>query len=155
MITIVASMTQDRVIGHKGKIPWAIPADLARYRMLTTESTVVMGRKTYGYLQSKKPELLSNHENVVLSHSRIPVEPNVHWAASPREVLDNYDRFFVIGGEQTFKVFLPYASHIYLSLVHGKFDGDAFFPEFETEFWLKSKEFHSDHDFQVFCREGI
>lgn len=155
MITAIASMTQDRVIGCSGRIPWVIQQDVARYRMLTTDEAVVMGRKTYDYLKNERPELLSNHTNVVLSRSRIPTEPKLHWAATPREVLDNYDRFFVIGGEQTFKIFLPYTAKIYLSLVHGKFKGDSFLPEFESDFDLRSREYGSDHDFLVYCREDF
>jgi len=153
MITAIASMTEDHIIGCSGRIPWVIQQDLARYRMLTTDETVVMGRKTYDYLKMERPELLNNHTNVVLSRSRIPAETHIHWAATPREVLENYDRFFVIGGGQVFNIFLPYVTKIFMSLVHGKFKGDTFFPDFEHHFELRSREYGNDHDFIVYCRE--
>lgn len=47
MINIIAAMSKNRVIGDSNTLIWHLPEDLKRFRNLTIENTIVMGRKTY------------------------------------------------------------------------------------------------------------
>ncbi len=129
----IAAMSLNRVIGSAGKIPWRIPEDFRWFKQCTGGQVVVMGRKTFESLGKPLP----NRTNVVLTRgAAIPgVETISNLAAlnpsafAPREV-------WVIGGAEIYALLLPRCSDLYLSVVQREVDGDAFFPEFESDFAL-------------------
>ena len=133
MISAIAAMSQSRVIGCQGQLPWRIPEDFKRFREVTTGHTVVMGRRTFESIGKALP----GRNNVVLTRHPIPNNPGVEVHRSKESVLGTYSHFFVIGGEQIYGLFLPQVSTIHLTVVPGTYRGDAYFPEFETDFELK------------------
>ena len=72
-LTIIAAVSDKGVIGNKGKLPWNIPADRKRFRNLTRNHSVIMGRRTYESLEEKfRP--LPERKNIVLSTTLKPQE---------------------------------------------------------------------------------
>ena len=131
MISIIVATDEKGGIGKDNKLMWNIPADLKRFKEITTKNqikinnniknTVIMGRKTYESIGRELP----NRANIVLS-SKNKCSYNVE------DILDYNERFpeeemFVIGGEQIYKQFLPYTDKIYLTKVNGDFGADKFF----------------------------
>ena len=128
MFSIIVAVDEKGGIGKENKLMWNIPADLRRFREITTKNQientnniVIMGSKTYKSIGRELP----NRTNIVLSLK------NKH-SYSVEDILDYNERFpeeelFVIGGEQIYKQFLPYTDKIYLTRVRGDFGADRFF----------------------------
>ncbi|OVE77188.1 hypothetical protein BVX98_03330, partial [bacterium F11] len=109
-ISIIAAMTQDRVIGKNNKLPWHISDDLKRFKQLTTGHPVIMGRKTY--VSIGKP--LPRRHNIVLTKRRPYRIEGVTVVNSFLEALKMFDNqgrgreeLFVIGGSSVFQEALP------------------------------------------------
>jgi dihydrofolate reductase len=123
------------VIGRDGGLPWRLPADLRRFRELTSGHTVVMGRRTFESLPAAfRP--LPDRRNLVLSRDRgyrpdgAEVFPGLDEALAACE-----GRCFVIGGEITYRDALPHCRRLYATEIEAELDGDAFFPELDEAQW--------------------
>lgn len=134
IISIVAAIGHNRVIGIDNKLPWNLPADIQRFRQLTMGKPVIMGRKTFESIG--KP--LLQRVNIVLTR-----DPSyqlsgcivVHSIAETLQAMQEYPEVMVIGGEEIFRQFLPFTARMYLTLIHGDFIGDTYFPEFDLDEW--------------------
>lgn len=124
MIRMIAAIDQNGLIGNKNKLPWNIPEDLKRFKELTLNQTIVMGRKTFESLPGKLP----NRNHVILTKSKNYAPEGVRVLTELGKVRWFYDDFWVIGGSQIYKQFLPFADEIYLTIVKGSYEGDAYFP---------------------------
>src|SRR5690348_11899184 len=140
-ITIVIARAQNGVIGREGKLPWHIPADLKRFKALTMDSAMVMGRKTFESL----PGLLPGRRHIVLTRDRL-------WSAEGAEVahdvdqalaLANGEKLSVIGGAELFSLFLPLADRIELTEVLADVPGDTFIDDPREGGWLET--FREEH----------
>jgi len=132
IISMIAAMSEERVIGREGKLPWHVPADLARFRSITMGHTVVMGRRTFESLGHPLP----GRRNIVLTRTRGEIE-GCQVARSLHEAIEaagGDDELFICGGEQLFREALPLSQRIYLTVVHGSFEGDVYFPEIPESF---------------------
>ena len=72
-VSIIAAVAENGVIGYKGSMPWHIPKDLKRFKELTLNHSVIMGRKTYSSILDKLGNPLPDRENIVLT-SNITLE---------------------------------------------------------------------------------
>jgi len=159
MITIIAAMSENRVIGCQGKIPWHISTDLIRFKNLTTGHTVVMGRKTFDSLPDKyRP--LPNRKNIIISGTMPEKEGgSVLIVNSLEKALSNSSKeeIFIIGGESIFQQVMPLADKIILTVVKRKYKGDVFFPELDNS-WRevkdKTQDF-KDHQVLIYQKKDI
>lgn len=134
MITIIACMARNRVIGKDNQIPWRFPADLKHFREQTINHTVVMGRKTYesvGPLISRNMIIMSTERSGVDEHGML-------WTDEFDKVLKCSD-LFVAGGEQIYHLFLPEADRMMLTYLHFDVEGDTYFPYFDPSDWEVTK----------------
>lgn len=134
MITLIAATDENRGIGLQGRLPWRLPADLDRFRRITTGHAVLMGRKTWESIGRPLP----GRTNIVMSRHPSPAEANgLLWAASPEEALRlaGDGEVFIIGGAEIYSLFLPLADRLLLTRLHGEFQADAFFPEVDEQQW--------------------
>lgn len=125
MLTLIACMAKNRVIGFKNTLPWGkFPEDMAIFKSHTLGHVVVMGRNTWESLP-KKP--LPSRHNVVITSQEIPgVETRpFSWLKQPHD-----EDIFVIGGEQLYQATWPFADYIFLTTIKTDYEGDTFFPEF-------------------------
>jgi dihydrofolate reductase len=134
-LAIVVAHSANRVIGREGDLPWHLPADLKRFRELTTGGIVVMGRKTYESLpDAYRP--LPNRRNIVLS-----TDPNYH--ADGAETVPSLEAAleicdgdcFIIGGGETYEKALVVTDRVYATEVHAAVEGDTHFPHLSEEEW--------------------
>lgn len=134
-ISLIAAMTENRVISRKNKIPWKISGELLRFREITEGHTIIMGSKTYESIGNALPE----RTNIVITSQKDYRAPNCIIAESFEDALNKCEGkdVFVIGGEQVFIQALPFADKIYLSVIHDDFDGDRFFPDFSDDEFQK------------------
>jgi dihydrofolate reductase len=145
IVSLIAAMGENRVIGAKGSLPWHLPRDMRHFKTLTTGHPVVMGRKTFETLNVPLP----NRHNVVITTDPSYVADGADVAASLEAALatvgDDED-IFVAGGGEIYRLALPRADRIYLTVVHHHFQGDTWFPEFSMEHWQLIEDFRYEPD---------
>jgi dihydrofolate reductase len=133
IISIIAAMAENRVIGRGGAIPWDIPADRRRFRELTTGHPIIMGRKTFESIGRQLPGRM----NIILTRQQ-EFQANGCCVAQTLEdallACTGVDEVFICGGEELYRLALPLAERIYLTVVHGECGGDAFFPPIPADF---------------------
>ena len=138
-------MSKNRVIGNRGDIPWHLPEDFKWFKKTTMGDILVMGRKTYESIGRPLP----GRDTYVLS--RTPREiAGVH-SFTDLEALDHLktnQTIWIAGGGEIYKQMLGKCSELYLTRVHCSVAGDAFFPEFESDFQLDSVMEKND-DFSI------
>src|SRR3989338_2624712 len=134
MITLIAALTADGVIGKEGKIPWHIPEDLRNFKRLTTGNTIIMGRRTYESIG--RP--LSNRRNIVVSTTLLSLE-GIIVCSTITEALATAaslgKELFVIGGAALYQATLPVADRMILSHVKRTYGGDTYFPTYDSSDW--------------------
>jgi dihydrofolate reductase len=170
MITIIAALTRNRVIGRDGGIPWHIPEDLKLFRKTTLGHAVVMGRNTFQSL--KKP--LDGRLNIVISttlrgteevnpeevnRSGKPEDPDTSLIICPtfKEAIAAARRrqrdIFITGGTEVYRQALPIADRMLLSLVFQEYEGDTYFPLFDEGEWKKTtSQRYSEFELVVYDR---
>jgi dihydrofolate reductase len=145
MISMIAAMTADRVLGNENQLPWHVPADQKNFKKVTTGHVVVMGRKTFDSMGRPLPK----RRNIVVSRS-MKAKENVEVYGNIETALERAgeqgDDVFIIGGAQIYEQCLAYADTMHLSYINGSYPGDAFFPEFEESDW----EVIEDEDYEAY-----
>lgn len=134
IISIIAAMDRNRLIGNNNQLPWHLPADLAHFKKVTLNKPILMGRKTYESIGRPLP----GRENIVLTQTEGLKIEGVTVVNSLEEVIDGLPEsaeLMVIGGSTIYEWILPRAQRMYLSYVDGDFEGDAWFPEFDEAQW--------------------
>ncbi|AUV81576.1 dihydrofolate reductase [Salinigranum rubrum] len=139
----VAALTDDHVIGKDGELPWpSIPADKEQYRARISGSPVILGRRTFESMLDDLP----GATQVVLSRSArsFDVDSAVH-AADVDEAIDiaaaeGADAAYVIGGAGIYDLFQPHLDRMFLSRVHGEYEGDSYYPQFDESEWTLVSE---------------
>ncbi|HEY1997809.1 dihydrofolate reductase [Paraburkholderia sp.] len=133
-IAMVAAMARNRVIGAANDIPWKVPGEQRRFRELTEGHLVVMGRRTYDSIGRPLPR-----RDILVLSSRVVEAERVltcHTFDEAATIIahDSRDEIFIAGGEQVYRLFLPYADTLYLTEIDLDPAGDALFPELPAGF---------------------
>ena len=132
IISLIAAVSKNRVIGLNNALPWTpIPADWDNLKAVTKGKRMIMGRKSY----DNPHRIWSEVGNFVITRQTdYSVDAGfevVNSLGNAFEKCKNDEEVFVLGGEEIFRLGLPFADKIYLTLVHDTFEGDAFFPDFD------------------------
>lgn len=141
MISIIVAIAKDNVIGKDNKLLWHLSEDLKRFKKITTNKKMIMGRKTFQSL----PGVLPNREHIIITRdSNFKVDSDqVTIIHSLSSLIERYEKseeeIFVIGGAEIYNQFLPHAQKLYLTKIEEAFEGDTYFPkinfdEFKTEY---------------------
>ena len=145
-LTLIAALADDRVIGRANTLPWYLPADLKRFKQLTTGHTVIMGRKTFESVGRPLP----NRRNIVISSSKdfqpagVTVVPTMEHAL---KLAKDDGEVFIVGGSRVFEAALPLAGRLELTRMHAAIAGDVYFPPWNPADWtLVSEEKHLADD---------
>ena len=158
MLTLIAAISRDHVIGHGGKLPWHVPEDIKHFKELTTGHVVVMGRKTWESIP-KKYRPLPNRTNVVVTRKQeYRVPEGVLVFSSIDEALNNVgareaNTVFIIGGAEIYHQTIDRADRLEITHVNQDVDGDAFFPKINPAMWLEvSRDIHDGFSFARYSR---
>jgi dihydrofolate reductase len=129
----IVAMTRNRVIGKNNKIPWHLPGEQKWFKEITIGQSILMGRRTFESIGRPLP----GRRNLVVSRSG---------EIEGVEMISDLDKFdpasyesngkdlFVIGGSEIYRALLPKCETIYVTMVKQEYDGDTYFPEFESSF---------------------
>lgn len=138
LISMIAALSSNGVIGRDNKLPWHLPEDLKYFKKVTMGKSLLMGRKTYESIGRPLP----GRTNIVLSRQQQFSAPGVIVVHSTEQALAEAGRtgateLMVIGGEDVYRTMLPLARRLYLTRVDTQVEGDAFFPPLEPGRWLE------------------
>jgi len=129
ILSLIAAMAENRVIGLNNQMPWHMPADLAHFKQVTMGKPVVMGRKTYESIG----RLLPGRRNLVISRQPKPEGFTADWLHSIEDalkLLQSETEVMVIGGAELYRQTLPLADRLYLTEFELDVAGDAWFPDY-------------------------
>ena len=146
-LSIIAALSENRVIGCNNQLPWRLPADLKRFKSLTMGHHLLMGRKTFASIGRPLPGrtlvVMSRQENylpagVLVAHS---LGEAVEMARGDEEV-------FIAGGAQIYEQTLTRADRLYLTIIQEEFAGDAYFPKYNESDWqlISREDRHPDQE---------
>lgn len=174
LISLIAAMAKNRVIGHNNRIPWNIPEDMQYLRETTRGKPLIMGRATYESITEyrnidpKTERPMPGRFNVLVTRNPDYFGTNglpsgVGLSTSSQDGLaqafdyakqKNIDEIFIFGGAQIYKDLLPNAERLYLTEIDVDHEGDSFFPEFSDDEWtLTSSDQRDGFAFNVYDRK--
>ncbi|MDR1239139.1 MAG: dihydrofolate reductase [Treponema sp.] len=137
-IIIIAAMAENGIIGRGNALPWSVREDMIHFKELTTGWPCIMGRKTWDSLP-RRP--LPRRPNLIISASLkeapegAEVFPSLSGAIA---FCAGYDKVFICGGASIYREALPLATKMELTVIHGRYEGDVFFPEIDSKSWEKT-----------------
>lgn len=139
LISMIAAMANDKVIGKDNQMPWHLPADFAWFKRCTMGKPVIMGRKTYESIGRPLP----GRHNIVISRDASLVIDGVSTVSSIEQALElvkDNEEVMIIGGGSIYQACLELASRLYITEIKADIAGDTRFPDWGTG-W---KESHSE-----------
>ena len=144
-LTIIAAVSINNIIGNKNKLIWKLSNDLKRFKNLTTNHSVIMGRKTFESL----PNPLPDRNNIVITRDTNYSKPNIQVCSSIEDAINltkTDTQPFIIGGGEIYSQTINIVDKIELTRVHGEFDGDAYFPEIPLDIFelINEENYNSD-----------
>lgn len=126
MISFVWAESKNHVIGVGGHLPWKLPNDMKRFKDVTMNHPIVMGRKTY---ESFPNGPLPNRLNIVISRNPNYQVPDGVMLLTDKRQLTDYVKddteVMVIGGEGIFKLFKDDVDRLYVTKIDHEFVGDT------------------------------
>ena len=152
-LSLIAAMSENRVIGRDGDLPWHLPDDMKWFVQKTRGHAVIMGRANFESIGAKP---LPGRRNIIVSRNPdyevagVEVVPSIERAIELAREGDGEP--FIIGGEAIYRLALPYVTRMYLTLVHGEVEGDRHFPNFNPADWVVAEKVeHVADDKHVFA----
>lgn len=140
-ISIIVAVAENGVIGKDNQLLWKLSADLKRFKNITSNHFIVLGRKTFESIGKPLP----NRTSLIISKNYTCDFENCFVFNTIIDAIDfakqqNQEEIFVIGGGEIYKQTLPLANKIYLTLVHTEIDGDTYFDYDESNWKVKHKQ---------------
>ena len=139
-------MTDDRVIGINNSLPWKLPSDMKWFRQQTLGKPILMGRRTF---ESFGARPLPERTNIIVTRDRDYQAEGavvVHSIEAALQAAGEVEEIMIIGGASFYAQMLPQAQRMYLTRVHAKIAGDAWFPEFDASDWRQVKRIDCEAD---------
>lgn len=146
ILSLIAAMDRERLIGRDNALPWHLPEDLRHFKATTLGKPVIMGRKTWESLGRPLP----GRRNVVVSRNADYALQGAELVGSLEAALSltaEAEEVFVIGGAELYRQALPLAQRLYLTEIDASHTGDAWFPAFAADEWQETaREEHANAD---------
>ncbi|TSA00377.1 MAG: dihydrofolate reductase [Rhodocyclaceae bacterium] len=136
VLTLIAAVARNGVIGIDNRLPWHLPADLKHFKALTSGHTVIMGRKTWESLPAQFRPLPGRCNIVVTRNAGYRAEGATVVLSLPAAIGATESReAFVIGGAELYAAAMPLANCLQLTEIDTIFEGDTWFPAIEPHQW--------------------
>ena len=145
MVTIIAAIAENNALGMDNKLIWYLPEDLKRFKRVTKGHHVIMGRKTFESLGKPLP----NRTSIIITRNKNYTASNCLVVNSLKEALEKAKddkNPYILGGAEIYKLAMPIADKLDLTIVHHAFEADAFFPDIDTAIWkeISREDFKAD-----------
>ncbi|WP_423063146.1 type 3 dihydrofolate reductase [Candidiatus Paracoxiella cheracis] len=146
IISLIAAMDKNRIIGNDNRLPWHLPADLKHFKAITLNKPIIMGRKTFDSIGKPLPQ----RRNMVISRQKKLNLPGCEVFSSLSDAIkavDTNEEVMMIGGESIFRESLSLADRLYLTIIDHEFEGDTVFPQWDKKAWkIISSETHQSDE---------
>ncbi len=145
MLTIIAAIANNNVLGKDNQLIWHLPADLKRFKQITSGHCVIMGRKTFESLGKPLP----NRTNIVITrnpHFKAEGCVIVHSLKDAIRLSKTDDKPFILGGANIYSQAILLADILDITFVHHDFEGDVFFPKIDPRVWKEVSRQHFKAD---------
>lgn len=139
-LAAIVACAENRVIGKNNQLPWHLPEDLKHFKNTTMGKPMIMGRLTFESLGKPLP-----------GRPHIVITRQTHWSYSGVQSANSLEQavelgvqqaralavneVMIVGGADIYRQALPLLDLLYITEVHAKVDGDAFFPELNPALW--------------------
>jgi dihydrofolate reductase len=150
MISLIAALTKNRVIGKNNDLPWHLPDDMKYFMQTTKAHHVIMGRKNYESIPEKfRP--LPNRTNIVVTRQKDFSAPGCIIVNSIEYGIDmaraaGETQLFIIGGSEIYALGMPHADLLYLTEIDTTLEGDTYFPSFDKNEWEEQSRTRHEAD---------
>ncbi len=147
IITIIAAIANNNALGKDNDLIWHLPADLKRFKKVTSGHHILMGRNTYESIGKPLP----NRTTVIITR-------NPNYKAAGCIVVDSIEKaievakddseIFIIGGAQIYKQTIAsnLVDQLDITKVHHEFEADVYFPEIDSTIWSETSRENFDAD---------
>ncbi len=138
IISIIAAMDRNHLIGNKNQLPWHLPADFAHFKSVTMGKPIIMGRKTFESIGKPLP----SRKNIVLTRKSDIRYEGVVCVSNINEALaeaSDAEEVMIIGGSSIYEMLLRSVDRLYITYVDAEFEGDAWFPEIDKNLWVEKE----------------
>ena len=161
MLTLIAATSTNNALGKDNQLVWHLPDDFKRFKALTSEHYIIMGRKTF----ESFPKPLPNRTHVIITRQSDYITPEgcivVSSIEEAIEACPKNEEIFIIGGGEIYKQSILIADQLEITRVHHSFDADVFFPEIDVKIWhltqesthCKDEKHLFDYSFQTYVRK--
>ncbi len=154
MISLIVAFDENRVIGKNNSLPWHIPEDMEKFKKATMGNVIIMGRKTFEGIGRPLP----GRVNIVITRDKSFYYEGVKAFYSVEKALEEAGKLereiFFIGGSSIYRQVANLVDKLYISYIHGKYEGDSYFPEINLEeFQIIREEHHDDFDYKEYMRK--
>lgn len=145
MITIIAAIAKNNALGKDNQLIWYLPADLKRFKQVTLNHHIIMGRKTFESLGKPLP----NRTSIIISRNKDYTAAGCIVVNSLKEALkeaETDENPYILGGAEIYKQAIEIADKLDLTFVHHNFNADVFFPTIDTSIWKETsrQDFKAD-----------
>ena len=136
MVTIIAAIAKNNALGKDNALIWHLPADLKRFKKVTSGHHILMGRNTFESIGKPLP----NRTTIIITRNKNYFKEGCLIANSIEEAIDlveNDDDIFIIGGAQIYKETIEknLVDRLDITQVHHEFEADVFFPKIDLNIW--------------------
>ena len=136
MITVIAAIATNNALGKDNDLIWHLPADLKRFKKVTTGHYILMGRNTYESIGKPLP----NRTTIIITRNKNYFKEGCLIANSLEQAIEmskEEANVFIIGGAQIYKetIAKDLAQQLDITMVHKDFEADVYFPEIDFKIW--------------------
>ena len=156
MISMILAVGENYELGYNNELLWHLKNDLINFKKLTLNKTIIMGRKTFESLG----RLLPNRKHIVISNNYKTDLEDIEITNDVKEIINRYENseeeVFIIGGASIYKLFEDYASKLYITRVHEKFNKADVFYEYNIENFIEvdkvtyKKDEYNDYNYDIY-----
>jgi dihydrofolate reductase len=147
MITVIAAIAKNNALGKNNDLIWHLPADLKRFKKVTSGHYILMGRNTFESIGKPLP----NRTTIIITRNKNYFKEGCLIANSLEKAIElakDEEQIFIIGGAQIYKEIIAkdLADQLDITLVHKEFDADVYFPEIDLQKWkiVAREDFKAD-----------
>lgn len=161
MLSIIVAKAKNNVIGNNNQLIWHIKDDLKRFKNLTTNHNIIMGRKTFESLGRVLPNrfhiVFTRDRSYKIGDERVKI---IYDIEEIKQYIYDENENFVIGGAQIYKMLLPYCKKLYITQINKEFEGDVYFPSIDKKDWKissisKGPKDENDFDYEYILYERV